>query len=400
MRSSRLLVLAALVVCFQPVTFNAQTLPKEEQPRPAVVLTAQDMTLIVDGFGLPVAQRAQLAASADERKTLAKDIRELLSLAEEAKTAGYAGRPELRSQLELARSLLIADAYFKLRADSAKGPEQLFTPDEFETFFKGPGVAAQFEEFVQDYQKTSSKKGAALTEEERTELRANYGRLMVARQKGIAAGLDRGRKMDLAVIVQQARVLAGAYLRDRGSLYEPTDEEIDAYMAAHPELDTRVQRAQAEEILKRARAGESFAALASQFSTEEGAKAEGGALPWFGRGEMIKTFEDAAFALKPGEISGIVETEFGFHIIKLEERRTENDPQGKPVEQVRARHILIGYKYLQGGNTTAASPRDYARDRARAEKRKRWIEGIAARGRIVVAEDYTIVAEAAPSPKP
>jgi hypothetical protein len=103
--------------------------------------------------------------------------------------------------------------------------------------------------------------------------------------------------------------------------------------------------------LKRAR-GRRFSALAKEFSTDPGSKDTGGDLGYFGRGRMMKEFEEAAFALKPGEISNIVETAFGFHIIKVEDRRTQNGPDGKPEEQVRARHILIP----AGGDGQAANP--------------------------------------------
>ena len=71
----------------------------------------------------------------------------------------------------------------------------------------------------------------------------------------------------------------------------------------------------AQEMLERLKKGESFAMLAQQYSID-GSRKRGGDLGEFGRGMMVKPFEDAAFALKPGEVSGIVKTQFGYHIIK------------------------------------------------------------------------------------
>ena len=74
-----------------------------------------------------------------------------------------------------------------------------------------------------------------------------------------------------------------------------------------------------EDILKQARAGTNFADLAKKYSEDPGSKDKGGEYT-FPRGQMVKEFEETAFSLKPGEISDIIETQFGYHIIKLSEK--------------------------------------------------------------------------------
>ncbi len=92
----------------------------------------------------------------------------------------------------------------------------------------------------------------------------------------------------------------------------------------------------AEGILKRIKSGEDFAKLASELSDDPGSKENGGDLGFFPKGKMVPNFEKAAFALKPGEMSSIVETPFGFHIIKVEEKKEAViEPYDKVKDKVR-----------------------------------------------------------------
>lgn len=96
----------------------------------------------------------------------------------------------------------------------------------------------------------------------------------------------------------------------------------------------KAARAKAEQLLAQLQKNSAqFAELARKNSDDPGSGANGGDLDFFGRGDMVKSFEDAAYALKPGQLSGLVESEFGFHIIQLTGVR---GGETKPFESVRA----------------------------------------------------------------
>jgi peptidyl-prolyl cis-trans isomerase SurA len=95
---------------------------------------------------------------------------------------------------------------------------------------------------------------------------------------------------------------------------------------------TAEARRRAQQVITELREGASFEVLARRYSEDLGSRDQGGDLGWFRRGRMVPAFENVVWALRPGQTSGIVETEFGFHIIRVERARGA---------ERQARHILI-----------------------------------------------------------
>ncbi|USK70558.1 peptidylprolyl isomerase [Peribacillus asahii] len=125
------------------------------------------------------------------------------------------------------------------------------------------------------------------------------------------------------------------YLQTR-KLIEPsikiTDEEIKTYFEENKDSLGQAEqveashilvedKATAEEVLKKLKSGGDFAELAKEYSTDEGSAANGGSLGYFGKGQMVAEFEDAAFKLEVGKISEPVKTEHGYHIIKVTDKK-------------------------------------------------------------------------------
>jgi len=85
--------------------------------------------------------------------------------------------------------------------------------------------------------------------------------------------------------------------------------------------DDAAVKKQAEDLLAKVNGGADFAALATKFSEDETSAIKGGDLGFFGKGAMVKEFDDVAFSLKPGETSGLVKSQFGYHIIRVTDKK-------------------------------------------------------------------------------
>lgn len=158
-------------------------------------------------------------------------------------------------------------------------------------------------------------------------------------------GFDKKPDIKEQIELMSNDLIASEYLKKEvvGKI-SVTEDDMSIYYKAHPEefrtpemvrarhilikVDNKAKedekvkaKERAEGILKRIKSGEDFAKLATEFSDDPGSKNKGGDLGFFPKGRMVPNFEKAAFALRVGEVSDIVETPFGFHIIKVEEKK-------------------------------------------------------------------------------
>lgn len=146
-----------------------------------------------------------------------------------------------------------------------------------------------------------------------------------------------------------------AYYHDHESDFSTPEQRRAAHILIPipPKADAAAiqkARAQAEAILKQVkRSPGKFAALAKKYSQDPGSAAKGGDLGFFGRGQMVKPFDDAVFSLKPGQISGLVQSQFGFHIIKL---LAVHPAKQQPLDQVKSQ-IIRNLKMEKAGDMFA-----------------------------------------------
>lgn len=213
-----------------------------------------------------------------------------------------------------------------------------------QTFIEGSGVkvvASDLEndllQLPQEYRATAFVKPEAVANNASN---IYVRRVMAAQAQGMQ--LDQEPRIKAALDMARDRILSDARLEQIDKANMPSAEAAEAYARAqykaNPSAYDMPEQVRVKHILLRSqennvkvkmdeiyaslKAGANFEELAKTRSQDPGSAVKGGDLGLFAKGRMVKAFEDAAFALnKPGELSGIIETQFGLHILKLEERK-------------------------------------------------------------------------------
>ncbi|MEO8649411.1 MAG: peptidylprolyl isomerase, partial [Acidobacteriota bacterium] len=363
------------------------------------------------------------------KKTQLENLKQLLAFASQAKREGLADEPNNRQELENIRSEVEAVNYDK-EINKDKGPMPPFgfiSEDQVKQFWgegeqapqgffaslkkkvglAGPDPELEFQRFL-DSKIAIMKAGnpqmkdREITEEERTQARDFFAKIEIYQKeyedKAETLPKEFRDTLALQVKLQQATFLARLFSDKMADKVKVTDEEIAKYIAEHPELDTSAKKAKASEVLQRAKAGEDFAALANEFSEDPGnmgsqGEKQGGLYKDVPKGRMVAPFEQAALALEPGQVAPeLVETDFGYHIIKLEKKGEGKDAAGQPNETYDARHILFstGFKDPENPTGREVPVKAYVRSKLETEKEKQYIDQIVAENHVQVPEDFDV----------
>lgn len=389
----------------------------------------------------PLALR-RLEETPELKKEQLDSLKQLLAFASEAQRTGLANKPINRNELRFIKDEVIAVNYDReMNADKGAMPAFGFITEEQVKAFWGEqesgsrsfldsvkesiglGSASNEATFAQflDTKLTLMKESnpqmqnREISEDEKAQARDFFAKVQIYAneyaQKASSGQLDEKfqKKVNLQVRLQQAQFLTRLYTDkhvDEKSL-EVTDEEITKYIAEHPEYQSTEQRTKAEGILNRAKAGEDFAALANEFTEDPGNKGgaegtdKGGIYENVPLGQMVKPFEEAALALEPGQIAQeLVETDFGFHIIKLERKgeaapapvEGEAGPNGQGGMTYDVRHILISTNFKDPNDPMEREMpvRRFLKSKLEEEKRKKLIDDLVARNNIQVPEDFDV----------
>lgn len=396
-----ILALAIVTVAGVSIWRVQNTRAKDAQLESEILkgLSVEDINLVLKSQA--DAGVADINQSVETRKIFLKGMREYLALAAAARREGLTEDANFKINFEHKKNLLLADLY------QAKLSRDLGSPYSVpkETLDAVWTVPANEKQFNTDIAALQSIQNAVAKErgENYTTPKLQGGSLLKARDNWSRAKIlsDRAKldaefmarpEIGLRTRILEAGILSADYLRKHWATdIKATDAEIASYLTAHPEYDVKRKLERAEEVLKRALAGEDFAKLAAEFSEDRTTKNKGGLHENIAKNLLWPEVERAALALENGKVaSRLIESETGFHVVKLESKQVSGNGTGT----FSVRHILLQKKFEDPGNTNPEIPSTFltgpeiARSEVEKEKRNRFVDQIVQRGEISLPEDF------------
>ena len=247
--------------------------------------------------------------------------------------AGFASVPEFENAFREQR--------FLMDLQSMAEQDVVISPQEVRVEFNRRNEKIKLEYIVFDPAKLKSEVKAT-PEDLKTYFNTNRGNFMTPEVRGFEMIVADQAKVAESIQVTEAQERQ-YYSTHRDQYMTPErvhERHILLSTAGKPKEEVPKIKAKAEDLLKKIKGGADFAELAKQNSDDPGSKTNGGDLGWVVRGQMVKPFEDASFSLKPTEISNLVTTDYGFHIIQVLEKQAAHvqsfdEAKNQIVDQIR-----------------------------------------------------------------
>lgn len=348
-------------------------------------------------------ETASLASDPEASRVFLKGMREYLALAAQARREGLAEDKNFKINFEYKKQLLLADAFERKMAAESGKPYNA-SESELSEVWADRSSDQKFQETMDaiaaiqrdaEKQRGSEAPIPKLAGEALEKGRRKWARAQVLSRKANAdTAFVNSREMQLRIKILEAGILSSDYLRKYGpSEIKATETEIAAFLAEHPELGETRKKEKAVSLLARINAGEDLAKLAEAESEDRTSKERGGLYEDVSTDLVWPEVEQVALSLTEGKIHPqLVESETGFHIVKLEKKRLVKQPDGSSSYKFSFRHILIQRAFedpnhhLPGVPAPFVGPRDIAMKSIEREKRDRFVQRIIETAGISVPE--------------
>lgn len=395
-QSAKVTITIGVVVALACLAIWAQFASVVVEP---INLTRDDLEKYVAEY-LPASEVERLASDPEQRKGFTQQLKRALAVGQMAEQEGFLTKESNRMRVELQIDSELARAYMK------NHPERISAEEVASFHAANP---ASFESFVQMVGRDKFDKAS---ETQKDSVKRGYGEIRLAAQRARQDKIDQQPAMRVRLLIAKYDLLGGLYAEELKQTVDKavTDAEISQEYrtrsatgeldevrvrqiliswaqepaAAHadepdadahpaPKLTKEEARKKADALLQRIRAGEDFARVAEQNSDDPGSKVKGGDLGYLSRGQSDAVFDAVAFSATAGQVSDVVETENGFRIIKVEDRRT-------PPLDARLQQTISA--------------------KLKKEKHEAAIERVIARSKVDVPDDFKVAAAAAPQGEP